>query len=70
MPSNIVVDGQNIGVKTKMLNFFNKHFVTSGFLFQSQNCQPRSLLIRKNNAEVFNFRPFTTIGVKGALKQL
>lgn len=82
LPSSMLVDGNRVTDRTDVLNCFNKHFISSGFLFNSKN--PSKQLPSSDDAfndtpaadrttgniQTFNFTPFSTTEVAKALKDL
>lgn len=73
-PLSLVNNGVNISDKAEMLNFFNEHFISSGFLFDS--AAPMGLApvfdvsttVASDNS--FTFSPFSVTNVHKALKEL
>ncbi len=70
----IVSESTTIHDRAEMLNCFNKHFVSSGFLFDKVNTSssalaPLAVAESPLNSE-FNFRPFSVAEVHKALTKL
>ena len=78
----MLIDGSRVTDRTDILNCFNKHFIFSGFLFNSKNPSKQPTPSEKasnnpppvdrtpGNIQAFNFTPFSTAEVAKALKGL
>ena len=72
LPPCIVKNAVTVSDKSEMLNCFNEHFISSGFLFNSVT-PPEIESVNDNTVVLdhnFSFAPFSVSEVHKALKQL
>lgn len=72
LPTFVLKDSDPVYDRTEVLNCFNKHFVSSGSLFDSTGAAPVSPCTNPQifSGDCFNFVPFTVQQVHKALKTL